>query len=182
MTEVVGTKLVQNFLLRELAVRRWLERILVEDLSVPPPNLASAPSSSSSSSASALLAPVDNDPALASSSSTTSPSLATSSSAASAASAPTGHGSSSHTLWSHLKDGVLLCRVMLTLKPNSVPKIHEEKAEFRRKENLFFFLEALDENDFPSKKKFTVADLIEEKNLVKVLYVAARFSTSLQAT
>src|SRR5687768_17158618 len=136
MTEVVvGTKLVHNFLLRELAVRRWLERILVEDLSVPPPNLASAPSSSSSS-ASALHA--DNgDTALASSSSTTSPSLA---SAASTASAPTA-GPSSHTLWSHLKDGVLLCRVMLTLKPNSVPKIHEEKAEFRRKENLFFFLE-----------------------------------------
>lgn len=67
---------------------------------------------------------------------------------------------------------MLLCRVMLTLKPNSVPKIHEDKAEFRRRENLFFFLEALDENDFPAKKKFAVADLYEEKNLVKVLYVS----------
>jgi hypothetical protein len=117
---VVGTKLIRNFLLRELALRRWLEQILVEDL----------------------------NPA-----------------------GEAGEGGKQITIWDHLKDGVLLCRVMLTLKPNSVPKIHEEKAVFRRKENLFFFLEALDEHDFPAKKKFTVADLYEEKNLIKVLYV-----------
>jgi hypothetical protein len=117
---VVGTKLIRNFLLRELALRRWLEQILVEDLN-PAGGAAD--------------------------------------------------GGKQITIWDNLKDGVLLCRVMLTLKPNSVPKIHEEKAVFRRKENLFFFLEALDEHDFPAKKKFTVADLYEEKNLIKVLYV-----------
>jgi len=111
----VGTRIITNFLLRELALRRWLERILVEE--------------------------------------------------------DLGVGGERKPLWEYLKDGVLLCRVMLTLKPHSVPKIHEEKAVFRRKENLFFFLEALDENSFPAKKKFAVADLYEEKNLFKVLCV-----------
>lgn len=124
---VVGTKLIRNFLLRELALRRWLEQILVEDLN-PAGGAADA--------------------------------------------------GKQITIWDNLKDGVLLCRVMLTLKPNSVPKIHEEKAVFRRKENLFFFLEALDEHDFPAKKKFTVADLYEEKNLIKVLYVLGFFLCS----
>jgi hypothetical protein len=127
---VVGTKLIRNFLLRELALRRWLEQILVEDLTQAGGEGPKQPT----------------------------------------------------TIWDHLKDGVLLCRVMLTLKPNSVPKIHEEKAVFRRKENLFFFLEALDEHDFPVKKKFTVADLYEEKNLVKVLYVTPPLPHTYQCT
>ncbi len=101
--------MVQTYLLRELAMRKWLEQCL--DIKLP----------------------------------------------------------DDQNLYHMLKDGVCLCKLMLTLRPKSIPRIYENQVGFRMKENLFFFLEALSEHAFPSKKIFTVPDLYEEKNLLKVL-------------
>jgi len=76
-----------------------------------------------------------------------------------------------------LKDGVRLCKVMLFLVPKSIPKIFENDSEFNVKKNIDFFIQALEElENFPSHLIFTVGDLYDQDNFLKVMYVlASRF-------
>ena len=71
-----------------------------------------------------------------------------------------------------LKDGVRLCKVMLFLVPKSIPKIFENDSEFNVKKNIDFFIQALEElENFPSHLIFTVGDLYDQDNFLKVMYV-----------
>jgi hypothetical protein len=76
------------------------------------------------------------------------------------------------TLWTLLKDGVLLCKLMLSLKVKSIPRVHsgaDLALGFRRRENIGFFLEACIEHGFPHNKLFSVDDLDRELNILRVL-------------
>ncbi|KAF2074349.1 hypothetical protein CYY_004325 [Polysphondylium violaceum] len=74
-------------------------------------------------------------------------------------------------LFKDLKDGIILCRLMSAIKPDSIPKIHTGTniLNFKIRENIYFFSQALDEIGVSRHFQFSVADLLERKNLLKVL-------------
>ncbi|EGG23389.1 pleckstrin domain-containing protein [Cavenderia fasciculata] len=74
------------------------------------------------------------------------------------------------TLFEAIRDGVLLCRVMMTVRADSIPKIHTgTKLNFKIRENLLFFLQALEDVGVSRYYIFQVTDLIDRKNDIKVL-------------
>ncbi|EGC28800.1 hypothetical protein DICPUDRAFT_51654 [Dictyostelium purpureum] len=74
-------------------------------------------------------------------------------------------------LFGKLMNGVILCKLMSTLKSNSIPKIHtgDTILNFKIRENLCFYIQALDDVGISRHFQFQIADLIEKKNLLKVL-------------
>eukprot|EP01132_Coremiostelium_polycephalum_P002514 gene2514-3112_t len=59
---------------------------------------------------------------------------------------------------------------MLSIKHDSIPKIHTgSNLAFKIRENLFFFIQALEEIGVPRYYLFQASDLLEKKNLIKVL-------------
>eukprot|EP01087_Luapelamoeba_hula_P013945 TRINITY_DN4027_c0_g1_i1.p1 TRINITY_DN4027_c0_g1~~TRINITY_DN4027_c0_g1_i1.p1 ORF type:complete len:897 (-),score=169.55 TRINITY_DN4027_c0_g1_i1:12-2702(-) len=74
---------------------------------------------------------------------------------------PTGTTLAAHYLNDLLENGVLLCRLMLTLKEKSIPKVHQGKDEhgFGRGKNIAFFLQACEEHGVPSASLFRTGDL-----------------------
>ncbi|ELR23936.1 RhoGEF domain containing protein [Acanthamoeba castellanii str. Neff] len=71
-----------------------------------------------------------------------------------------------------LRDGVLLCRLMLSLKMGSVPRYYEGKdlnQAYRRKENIGFFLAACEECGIPPTKRFALSDLDRHGNSARVM-------------
>jgi hypothetical protein len=69
-----------------------------------------------------------------------------------------------------LQNGVILCRVMLCIKEHSIPKIHTNTTlQFKIRENIMFFLQSCEELLLPRHKLFAIPDLMENKNLYKVL-------------
>eukprot|EP01133_Synstelium_polycarpum_P010927 gene10927-12734_t len=76
----------------------------------------------------------------------------------------------SYELFGALRDGVLLCRVMLAVKPNSIPKIHTGTTlNFKIRENVLFFLQAMEDVGVSRFYIFAVADLMEKRNYLKIL-------------
>lgn len=115
---------VAGFLFRELAVRRWIEDVVGEDLEDKP------------------------------------------------------GGPGEGGLQVALHDGVRLCKLMLYLVPRSVPKIFEttkSDSEFAMRKNIGFFIEALGEAELSSAYIFTVSDLYDQDNFLKVLYVSPSY-------
>ncbi|GAM26345.1 hypothetical protein SAMD00019534_095200 [Acytostelium subglobosum LB1] len=73
-------------------------------------------------------------------------------------------------LFGSLGDGVILCRLMLSVKANSIPKIHTGTSlNFKIRENFLFFTQAMEDIGVSRFYQFTVSDLHERKNYIKVL-------------
>lgn len=74
-------------------------------------------------------------------------------------------------LFGKLMNGVVLCKLMSCLKSNSIPKIHtgESILNFKIRENLCFYIQALEDIGISRHFQFQVPDLLEKKNLLKVL-------------
>lgn len=68
-----------------------------------------------------------------------------------------------------LKDGVLLCRVMNTLQPNSIPKIQKPFTKEKQLENVNAFLNAAKSYGVPEDKLFKVEDLNPGDNIPNVI-------------
>jgi len=83
-------------------------------------------------------------------------------------------GDYTRTLALLLRDGVILCQLMLVLREKSIPRINTGvpilRMQFKRRENIQFFLDACTENGIPAFSLFFVSDLEEEKDPLKVMY------------
>ncbi|XP_028413679.1 myophilin-like [Dendronephthya gigantea] len=77
-----------------------------------------------------------------------------------------------------LKDGIFLCKLINTLEPNTIKKIHEENLNrFKMTENIFNFLSAAKKWGCTEQDLFQTVDLYEERNMNQVLngiYAVAR--------
>jgi len=67
-----------------------------------------------------------------------------------------------------LRDGQLLCRVMNTLAPGSIPNINTGNSHFKLMENINKFTDACRKYGVPNQDLFQTADLFEMKDLVAV--------------
>ena len=98
-----------------------------------------------------------------------------------------------------LKDGIVLCHLMLRISERSIPRIQQDTSfAFQLKENVSFFIEAIGtlthsrpranepqshshsltlvyvaEYGVPEHRLFTVADLFDNKNMVNVVHSIA---------
>lgn len=69
-----------------------------------------------------------------------------------------------------LKDGIILCKVMNTLKPGAIKKIHAAKSNsFRHMENISNFLTAVEEFGCCRSDLFQVVYLHENQNMGAVI-------------
>eukprot|EP01103_Thecamoeba_quadrilineata_P007729 TRINITY_DN17567_c0_g1_i1.p1 TRINITY_DN17567_c0_g1~~TRINITY_DN17567_c0_g1_i1.p1 ORF type:complete len:779 (+),score=170.94 TRINITY_DN17567_c0_g1_i1:108-2444(+) len=73
-------------------------------------------------------------------------------------------------LHTSLKDGILLCQLMMEIDHSSIPHIQcNTNHAFRLKENISFFLLACEDFKVPNYKLFTVNDLWEDQSIVAVV-------------
>ncbi|XP_058063860.1 muscle-specific protein 20 [Anopheles bellator] len=78
-----------------------------------------------------------------------------------------------------LKDGVVLCKLINKLAPNSVKKIQETGTNFQLMENVQRFQTAIKEYGVPQEEIFQTADLFERRNIPQVtlcLYALGRIT------
>ena len=66
-----------------------------------------------------------------------------------------------------LHSGVYLCRLMLAIEKGSVPRIHEQAADYLYRENIDFFIQAMEEYAVPVR--FAAPDLLNKRNMKLVL-------------
>jgi len=70
----------------------------------------------------------------------------------------------------NLKSGVILCELINTINPGTVPKIYEGQMKFKQIENISLFLRGCQAMGMPKSDCFNPSkDLIEEKNIGMVL-------------
>jgi len=67
-----------------------------------------------------------------------------------------------------LKDGIILCRVMNTLSPGSIPKINTSGSNFKLMENVTRFQQAIINYGVHKADIFQTNDLSEKKDLANV--------------
>lgn len=69
-----------------------------------------------------------------------------------------------------LNDGVLLCHLMLKLKEDSIPKVHEHPTNFlMKKQNVVYFLNAVESLGLARHRQFQVADLYDATKFYRVV-------------
>eukprot|EP01103_Thecamoeba_quadrilineata_P016888 TRINITY_DN5796_c0_g1_i1.p1 TRINITY_DN5796_c0_g1~~TRINITY_DN5796_c0_g1_i1.p1 ORF type:complete len:709 (-),score=119.69 TRINITY_DN5796_c0_g1_i1:268-2394(-) len=70
-----------------------------------------------------------------------------------------------------LKNGVLLCRLMLAIVEHSIPRIQDKTTDksFKLKENIYFFLQAAMDIGISRDKLFTIKDLWDGSGMVQVI-------------
>ena len=68
-----------------------------------------------------------------------------------------------------LKDGVVLCKLMNALSPNSVRKINTSKMAFKQMENIGNFLDACASYGVAKTDLFQTVDLYEGQNIPQVI-------------
>lgn len=68
-----------------------------------------------------------------------------------------------------LRDGVLLCRVMNTLKPGCVSKIQKPWTKDNQRANIQAFLDAVRSYGVPEEYIFAIEDLHEKRNIPNVI-------------
>ncbi|XP_071514927.1 myophilin [Panulirus ornatus] len=68
-----------------------------------------------------------------------------------------------------LRDGVLLCEVINTLKPGQIKKIQKSTMAFKCMENINNFVEGAKACGVPSQETFQTVDLWERQNLNSVV-------------
>ncbi|XP_046847730.1 myophilin-like [Xenia sp. Carnegie-2017] len=77
-----------------------------------------------------------------------------------------------------LRDGIFLCRLVNTLEPGTIKKVHEENLNrFKMTENIYNFLVAAQKWGCNAQDLFQTVDLYEERNMNQVLngiYAVAR--------
>ncbi|KAL2912422.1 calponin [Polyrhizophydium stewartii] len=79
----------------------------------------------------------------------------------------------------NLKNGVVLCKTINAIMPQSPVKFSESKLPFKQMENIHMFLEKMKELGVPSFESFQTVDLFEAKNIGQV--VASIFALSRHA-
>uniref|UniRef100_A0A131XWU6 Transgelin n=1 Tax=Ixodes ricinus TaxID=34613 RepID=A0A131XWU6_IXORI len=69
-----------------------------------------------------------------------------------------------------LKNGVLLCQLINSIKPDSIPekKINQTKMAFKCMENINLFLQHARDMGVPAQETFQTVDLWEKQNLLSV--------------
>uniref|UniRef100_A0A1B6DKD5 Calponin n=1 Tax=Clastoptera arizonana TaxID=38151 RepID=A0A1B6DKD5_9HEMI len=67
-----------------------------------------------------------------------------------------------------LKDGVVLCKLINKIAPNSVKKIQEKGTNFQLMENIQRFQAAIKKYGVPEEEIFQTADLFERRNIPQV--------------
>ena len=70
-----------------------------------------------------------------------------------------------------LASGIALCHVMLKLDQTLIPSIHYagENTAYKYRENLEFFVQAMEEYGVPQQKCFHPSDLTRQRNMPKVI-------------
>jgi len=68
-----------------------------------------------------------------------------------------------------LKDGVVLCKMMNKLQPESVKKIQTKGTNFQLMENIQRFQAAMKKYGVPEEEIFQTADLFERRNISQVV-------------
>jgi hypothetical protein len=68
-----------------------------------------------------------------------------------------------------LKNGVVLCKLMNKISPNSIPKFKEKGPAFLLMENVQSFLTAAKKYGVPDEEVFQTPDLFEARNLSQVV-------------
>jgi len=81
----------------------------------------------------------------------------------------TGERFSSENFAEALKNGVLLCKVLNKIQPNTVPKINTQNMAFKQMENIAAYIEGSRKLGVPDQYNFMTVDLFEEKNLGQVI-------------
>jgi len=71
--------------------------------------------------------------------------------------------------YSVLKDGTLLCKLINSLKPDSIRKVNESQMAFKCMENINNFLTEVTKLGVPSQEQFQTVDLWERQNLNSVV-------------
>ncbi|CAF0870577.1 unnamed protein product [Didymodactylos carnosus] len=67
-----------------------------------------------------------------------------------------------------LKDGIILCKLINKLSPNSVPKIATAGGAFKLRENVAAFQNAARSYGVPDAELFQTVDLFEKRNIPQV--------------
>jgi transgelin len=67
-----------------------------------------------------------------------------------------------------LKDGIILCKLMNKIKPESIKKINTSGASFKMMENINLLQKALKEYGVPDLDVFQTVDLWEQKDISQV--------------
>jgi transgelin len=67
-----------------------------------------------------------------------------------------------------LKDGIILCKLINKIAPNSVPKINTTGGQFKMMENINMFQKALKAYGVPDLDVFQTVDLYEAKDIGQV--------------
>ena len=68
-----------------------------------------------------------------------------------------------------LADGVILCELLSKISPELIPIINKNPNTTKSKENIYIFLQALEEMNIPRHKIFQVSDLHDNYNFFRVL-------------
>jgi len=68
-----------------------------------------------------------------------------------------------------IRDGMILCQLVNSIKSGSIPRIYKTQHAFRMMENAHFFVTACKKMGVPSQYIFTAADLVEMRNM-EVIY------------
>jgi len=82
--------------------------------------------------------------------------------------------------WLH--DGQVLCKVVNTIVPGTVKKIHTGKMVFKQRENITFFQDFCRQQGVPEISMFTTDDLFDGKNMVSVMHCIFTFGGRVQVT
>ncbi|CAF3080601.1 unnamed protein product [Rotaria socialis] len=67
-----------------------------------------------------------------------------------------------------LHDGIILCKLMNKLKPNSISKIHATGGPMKLRENVAFFQNAAREYGVNQSEVFQTVDLFDKQNIQQV--------------
>jgi len=81
-----------------------------------------------------------------------------------------------------LKSGVVLCKVLNTIKPGTIKKINEQSMAFKQRENISNFLTAIQKLGVHNNAVFGPDDLYEAKNMGSVLNCLFAFGGAVQVS
>jgi len=81
-----------------------------------------------------------------------------------------------------LKSGVILCKLLNTIKPGSIKKINEQNMAFKQRENISNWLTAIQSLGVHNNAVFGPDDLYEAKNMGSVLNCIFAFGGAVQVS